>query len=175
MRQLTLKGFLKTYLKYLSGENTLSVALLGEKIQTEPRLAHPLMLWAVLSGQAEVLMTRLDNRVDLLHELKTLTCFKNCEELEVALEVGAEGISEGTQKVWNSYKVRRDASLRDERLKRAAREQVLVLEQAVGVTRYRLSKDLRLNPGNLHAFLTFGDVRKLSLDKTYQLLEYLRQ
>jgi len=36
-----------------------------------------------------------------------------------------------------------------------------------------MAKDLGLNPGNLHAFLSQGDPTKLSLDLVADLLKYL--
>jgi hypothetical protein len=174
MRQLTLKGFLKPYLQYLSGEQTLSVSKLVEKLNSEPRLVHPLMLWAVLNGQASRLMTLLEDRDELKQELCVFIDLAQQGSLEKGLEANAKGISEGTLKVWNSYRARRDAPLRDEKLKQAAHGRALALEKTAGVSRYRMAKDLKLNSGNLHAFLAFGDVSKMSLDKAYQLIEYLQ-
>jgi hypothetical protein len=54
-----------------------------------------------------------------------------------------------------------------------ARARVLALASQKGVSRYRLAKDLGLNPGNLHSFLAHGDPRKLSLDKAVALVKYL--
>ena len=75
--------------------------------------------------------------------------------------------------MWRSYVARRDAPARDARLKMAARDRVLALEAEKRVSRYRMAKDLGLNPGNLHAFLTQGVPSKLALDKAYGLVKYL--
>ena len=47
------------------------------------------------------------------------------------------------------------------------------MEATKGVTRYRMAKDLGLNPGNLHAFLSQGNVSKLALERAYELVDYL--
>ena len=76
-------------------------------------------------------------------------------------------------KVWRSYVARRDAQGRDAELKLEARKRVLALESKKHVTRYRMAKDLGLNPGNLHAFLAQGNPNKLSLNRVVDLVEYL--
>ena len=70
--------------------------------------------------------------------------------------------------------MRRDAPARDAELKLEARKQILDLEERTSVSRYRMAKDLGLNPGNLHAFLAQGNPSKLSLERVYGLVEYLR-
>lgn len=50
---------------------------------------------------------------------------------------------------------------------------MLALEAAKGVSRYRMAKDLGLNPGNLHAFLAQGNPSKLSLDRVFELVSYV--
>jgi len=69
--------------------------------------------------------------------------------------------------------VRRDAPSRDKELRLAVRERVLELESRKRVTRYRMAKDLGLNPGNLHAYLSQGNATKLSLDRVADLVRYL--
>ena len=63
---------------------------------------------------------------------------------------------------------------READLKLEVRRQVLELEKVKCVSRYRMAKDLGLNPGNLHAFLAQSNPRKLSRKRALELLEYLR-
>jgi len=58
-------------------------------------------------------------------------------------------------------------------LRLETRKRILALESRKGVTRYRMAKDLGLNPGNLHAYLSQGNPTKLSLDRVAALVEYL--
>jgi hypothetical protein len=103
----------------------------------------------------------------------TLVELKDAGSLESALAAEDSGLRPEYSKAWRSYVVRRDAAVRDAELRLEARKRVLALEARKHVTRYRMAKDLGLNPGNLHAFLTQGDPTKLSLDRVAELLEYL--
>lgn len=172
MRRLTFPGFLRSYVKALSGENTLSLPRLVTLACAEPRLAEPLLLWAVVADRAERLATLLAGRDDLAADLDLLTRLHSEGLLEDALAEERD-LRPEYSKVWTSYTVRRDASERDRLLRLTARERVLELESRKSVTRYRMAKDLGLNPGNLHAFLAQGDATKLSLERAVALVEYL--
>jgi hypothetical protein len=173
MRPLTFRGYLATYVQSLAGQRTLSVSKLSGLASSEPRLVEPLLLWAVTSGHRDRLTQLVEQRPDLAHELDVLTRLQQRRQLESSLAKNEPTMRVEYSKVWSSYVARRDAHLRDTRLKLAARERALALEATKNVTRYRMAKDLGLNPGNLHAYLTEGNAGKLSLDRAYGLVRYL--
>ncbi len=173
MRQLTFPGFLESYVRALAGENTLALPKLAQLSRSEPRLVEPMLLWVVTKGRADRLASLLKGRDDLQQELTTLVELQSAGSLESALAAEDARLRPEYSKAWRSYLVRRDAAARDAELRLEARKRVLALESRKGVTRYRMAKDLGLNPGNLHAFLTQGDPSKLSLDRVAELLEYL--
>jgi hypothetical protein len=173
MRQLTFKGFLEPYVKHLAGRQTLALSQLAALTRSEPRLAEPLLLFAVTTGRASRLSSLLEGRGALERELATLVSLEQQGRLESALATEDRRLRPEYSKVWRSFVVRRDAYARDEQLKLEARKRALALEKAKGVSRYRMAKDLGLNQGNLHAFLSQGNPSKLSLDRAYELVEYL--
>lgn len=173
MRRLTLKGYLDAYVPYLAGLHTLALSRLAALVESEPRLVEPLLLWATTTGRAKRLATLLSERADLVAELDVLTSLRQQGRLESALASEDSRLRSEYHKVWRSFVVRRDAPDRDAQLKLDARERALELEAAKSVTRYRMAKDLGLNPGNLHAFLAQGNVSKISLDRARELVEYL--
>ena len=173
MRQLTFPGFLQSYVKALSGEDTLALSRLAVLSQTESRLVEPLLLWAVVTGRANRLDSMLEGRQGLREELRTLARLQSTGRLEKELANARSTLRPEYRKVWRSYLVRRDAPNRDKKLRLEVRKRVLELESQKGVTRYRMAKDLGLNPGNLHAFLSQGDPTKLSLDRVAELVRYL--
>ena len=173
MRRLTFNGYLESYVRRLSGKDTTALAHLVPVADAEPRLVEPLLLWATKSGQAARLSKRLDGRADLQRELEVLVSLEGCGRLEAALANEDKRLRREYFKVWRSYLVRRDAPSRDAQLKLEARKRVLALESTKHVSRYRMAKDLGLNPGNLHAFLAQGNASKLSLDRAYRLVDYL--
>jgi len=173
VRRLTFSGYLRADVARLSGESTAALLRLAQLSKKEPRLAEPLALWAVKSGRATQLSRLLSSDSHLVSELTLLDSLEQQGRLEAALDSGDSRLRPEYVKAWRSFVVRRDAPDRDASLKLLARERALELERRKGVTRYRMAKDLGLNPGNLHAFLAQGNASKLSLARAYQLVEYL--
>jgi hypothetical protein len=173
VRPLTFAGYLESYVRYLGGGDTLSLSRLASSCESDPRLVEPLLLLAVKAGRAEHLAHAFRDRSDLQQELKALSALEKRGRLEATLSSKKSSLRPEYAKVWLSYTARRDAPVRDMALKLAARERVLILEQTKGVTRYRMAKDLGLNPGNLHAFLAQGNASKLSLARVTELVGYL--
>lgn len=175
MRMLTFKGFLESYLKHLSGQQTASLSKLAPLTEDNKRLVEPLLLWAVVTNKTRTLAKLLQDQDQpkLQDELVRLATMEAASQLESVLSGSGPALREEYLKVWRSYVARRDAHLRDERLKLVARERVLALEEQTRVSRYRMAKDLRLNQGNLYAFLNQGNPQKLSLERAYELVNYL--
>lgn len=173
MRRLTFAGFLQSYVRALSGEDTLSLSRLAALSESEARLVEPLLLWAVVADRTERLGSLLEGRGALQRELQELARLRSTGCLEGGLADTGRSLRPEYSKVWHSYVVRRDASNRDKELRLKVRERVLELESRKSVTRYRMAKELGLNPGNLHAFLSLGDPTKLSLDRAADLVKYL--
>jgi len=174
MRRLTFEGYLESYVQGLAGKQTRSLAELAAVAESEPRLVEPLQLWAVTTGRWERLLKLCAECADRDTEMRALLSLWQQGCLESALAAEDASLRPEYTKVWRSYVARRDASLRDAQLKAAARARALSLAAEKHVTRYRMAKDLGLNPGNLHAFLAQGNVSKLSLDRAYALVDYLK-
>lgn len=173
MRPLTFTGFLQSYVRALSGEETLALTRLVRLAGDEPRLVEPMLLWAAATGRAPRMSRLLPERPDLQRELQALANLDADGMLERALEAGDSSLRPEYLKVWSSYVSRRDAHKRDNDLRLAVRERILELESQKRVTRYRMAKDLGLNPGNLHAYLAQADPTKLSIDRVAELVDYL--
>ncbi len=173
MMRLTFEGFLGSYVKYLSGENTLALPRLVRLLSTEPRLVEPLVLWAVTTGRGGRLAWLVKDDDALASEVGLVGRLASEGRLESVLDSADPLLRPEYSKVRRSYVARRNAPARDARLKLDARARVLTLMAEKGMSQYRMAKDLGLNPGNLNAFLVQGDSRKLGLDKAYALVRYL--
>lgn len=173
MRRLTFAGYLKSYVGYLTGSDSLRLSTLWDRTSAYPRATEPLLLFAAVTGRSGLLASALPKNSPLVDDLRYLDALAQARALEEALSNEDPRLRPEYHKVWRSYVARRDANLRDADLKRTARQRIMDLEQEREVSRYRMAKDLRLNPGNLHAFLTQGNVAKLSLNHAYELLDYL--
>ena len=78
-------------------------------------------------------------------------------------------------KVWRSYQAVHSRLQSDAHTKELIRIRILLLQKEKRITNYRLYTDLRLNPGNINAWLKHGDGNKVSLAHARQMLQYLRQ
>lgn len=173
MRPLTFGGYLESYVAYLAGENTRDLKRLAELALVTPRLRAPLVLWAAETGRGERLTGLLRGRGSMHAELDEVVRLKRARRLERALSDPDSSLRAEYAKTWRSYVARRDAPKRDEDVKLAARQRALSLEKRKRVTRYRLAKDLGLNPGNLHAFLAQGNPSKVSRANALRVVRYL--
>jgi len=173
MRPLTFKGFLKTYLQELAGTPTTSLSRLVDLSRTEnPRLREPLFLYACASKQTDRFLT-LAKDYPQFKDAAKLARLYNWQELQAALETNGGSIPTGYQKVYDSYRSKRDQHKNEEHTKTLIWQKVLKLKQEKAVSNYRIYKTLNLNPGNANAFLKHGDTTKLSLPTARKTLAYL--
>ncbi|MDZ4064079.1 MAG: hypothetical protein U1E22_05360, partial [Coriobacteriia bacterium] len=86
MRRLTFKGFLQSYVRALTGEDTLALPRLAALSKTEPRLVEPLLLWAAVTDRTERLGRLLEGRQELLQQLQAVARLQatGCLEDELA-------------------------------------------------------------------------------------------
>jgi hypothetical protein len=174
VRQLTFEGYLARYVRGLSGSESLAPPRLVNSPSSHPRVVEPLLLWAAKTGRSARLAPLLGAHPKRQRELAWLVELNSTGELEGALETEDPRLRPEFAKVWRSYRVRARVPERETELELEVRRQALQLEKEKRVTRYRMAKDLGLNPGNLHAFLAQANPRKLSRKRALELLEYLR-
>ena len=160
MRKLTFKGFLKQYVAELSGVQTASVHKLADRMAENPRLKEPLLRYTATSAVAAE-YEQLSNRYSLAQML-------------LLLEKQSPELPEGYRKVWRSYCSVRDSALADNDTKELIHRRVLELQQKKKLTNYRLYTDLKLNPGNVNAWLKHNDSSKMSLDCARQIYKYAK-
>lgn len=173
MRPLTFKGHLDRHVQELAGKQTRSLAELAAIARRRPDFTEPLFVWAAKTGRAARLSRYLEHRPALRGELANLATLEQQGRLDSVLADPDSGLRAEYTRVWEDYAYRRDARKREAEEKLSARMRVLALEANRHVTRYRMAKDLGLNPGNLHAFLAHGDPNKISLKRVSDLLGYL--
>ena len=171
MRELTFKGFLSSYIKQLSLNDTVDLKTLArEAITDNPRLKAPLLLYAVEYEKIHLLKEKIpkgENAAEIIHMLDALS------EQNVRDELENGKLPEEYQKVWNSYLVRKNAPKRDGDLKDKMRDKILALQQQKNCTNYRIYTDLKLNPGNINSWLKNGNSAKVSFKTAEKILDYV--
>lgn len=175
MRELSFAGFLKQYVRELSYGDTCSLyALAREAAHDNPRLREPLLLYALFSGKADVLRAAVKDPT-LKAQYDAVLSHYDRETMALTLEADNAGLPEAYRKVWRSYQNRKNRRAWDDETKALMRERILFLQKELGVSNYRLYTDLKLNPGNMNAWLKHGTSEKIALATARRTLQYLER
>jgi hypothetical protein len=172
VRKLTLKGYLKNYVKKLSAQNTNDVYKLAAEAKKNFRLQEPLFLYAMSAGKLDLLSKSIkDNE---LHErLAKLAGAIDLDGVEKALESRSNALDDEYHKIYRSYVIRRDISKTDNHTKQLMHARIVKLQESKNVSNYRLYSDLKMNGANINAFLKHKATAKVSLDNLRKILNYL--
>ena len=173
MRKLTFEGFLKQYVAELAGVQTASVHKLADCLNENPRLKEPLFLYALVYDKVDLLLRYTANST-VAAEYEQLSKCYSLKQMLLLLEKQSPELPEGYLKIWRSYCSVRDAVLADNNTKELIHRRVLELQQKKKLTNYRLYTDLKLNPGNVNAWLKHNDSSKMSLDCARQIYKYAK-
>jgi len=173
MRELTFLGFLTRYVRQLSFSATNGFYKLAEEAGTSnPRLREPLFLYAIYSKK-ETLLLQATKNTELHWYYQTMLNSHSEESISKALASHSTDLAEEYHKVWKSYLNVKNRNQADNHTKALMRNKVKRLQEKYKVTNYRIYTDLKLNPGNLNAWLKHGDCDKVSLDVARQTLRYV--
>lgn len=173
MRKLTFEGFLKQYVAELSGVQTVSIHKLADCLSENPRLKEPLFLYALVYNKMNLLLRHTVNSA-VVAEYEQLSNRYSLVQMLLLLENQSLELPEAYLKVWRSYCSVRDSVLADNDTKELIHRRVLELQQKKHLTNYRLYTDLKLNPGNVNAWLKHNDSSKMSLDCARQIYKYAK-
>ena len=173
MRKLTFEGFLKQYVVELSGVQTASVHKLAYCLNENPRLKEPLFLYARAVDKVDLLL-RYTVTSAVSAEYEQLSNRYSLAQMLLLLENQSLELPEGYLKVWRSYCSVRDAALADNDTKELIHRRVVEIQQKKHLTNYRIYADLKLNPGNVNAWLKHNDSSKMSLDCARQIYKYAK-
>ena len=174
MRKLTFLGFLKSYLKQLSRQNTLNIRKLVREATTDNlRLREPLFLYALESGKMEILLYACAGTA-LEKPFQTLANKYDINSMRIDLANDSASLDERFLKVWWSYQSLLYQQRGENHTKKLIRSKILRLQKEKRVSNYRLFTDLGINPGNANAWLKHGHHQKISLECARRILQYLQ-
>ena len=172
MRELTFEGFLKQYVAELAGVQTASIHNLADCLSENPRLKEPLFLYALAFDKVDLLL-RYTATSAVAAEYEQLSNRYSLAQMLLLLEKQSPELPEGYLKVWRSYCSVRDAILADNDTKELIHRRALELQQKL--SNYRLYTDLKLNSGNVNAWLKHNDSSKMSLDCARKIYQYAKE
>ncbi len=174
MRELTFKGFLTRYVRELSKQDTNSLyRLAAEASESNARLKEPLLLYALYSGKQDVLLQATKDSA-LKRAYQIMLYDYDQDTMMQALKTDSTELPQAYHKVWRTYLSQKNRSQADDHTKELMRKKVKRLQEKNGVTNYRIYTDLKLNPGNLNAWLKHGYCDKVSLETARRALQYVQ-
>lgn len=171
MRKLTFKGYLLSQLQELSGFNSTSLYAFSRLACNNARMKNTLSLYLVMYTEPD-----LRNKLLKKFEFLNLPCEKlfglNESNLDSYFE--ADSLSEYST-VYNNFLYQRNRKEQEDKLKIMMYKRIIEVKEVKCVTNYRVYKQLKLNPGNVNAFLKNGHVSKISLDTARKILAFVNE
>ena len=165
----TLKGFLEEYCRELSALDTASLRKLVAAADDNARLVEPLFALAAVQGKADYLAHISeghwfhDDYEALAHGLEEHGSLEALLSSDVAPARYASVLA--------AFRAQGDVLAADRRINALMRPKIADALARKGLTRYKLCKDLGLNPGNVYAYLA-GDDAKVSRKTAQRMLSY---
>ena len=156
MPTLTYKGFLKLYVREISGLDTNKIDTLAYVACKElPRLRYPLYAYAKEHGQLGQL---------------ALAVKKYSSDLTIM----TENSKWEQTKLMQVYNYHKNSKVNDDRVKVLMRDKIIQIKEQKGISNYHICKALGLNSGNVNAFIKNGGTSKISLSAAERIFEYLK-
>lgn len=164
MRQLTFKGFLKKYVHDLSYNGSYGMTLLAKETEINYRLREPLLFYAVLTNQENILLENCP--FELCMEYEQVLPLIHSKQLSV--------LPDSYKKVITAYKVKAERVQTNQQMVSNARELALKLQRQKNVSTYRICTDLNLNNGNVNSWLLHNNPSKVGYNNAAKIVKYLK-
>ncbi|MBR2836083.1 MAG: hypothetical protein IKE43_10325 [Coriobacteriales bacterium] len=170
---LTFKGFLRSYVRELTGRETDSLKILCASVAKKtPTAKEALMVFAAIQHKAHYLAKLAHNtwmETEYVEIADKIDAFKDVETF-----LQSHDAPERYRKVWNSFIAKRDAIQADRRIIAIMRDKTLEALDTLNITIYQICQELGLNKGNVYAYINSGDTSKVSRDTARRILQYVQ-
>ena len=161
MRKQNFKGYLKEYLIDVSGLNTLSVAKLYKNIKKNYRIRDALVLYSALTNKRDRL-----NKCSKGEYKDVLALIKQDNFL-------IEYQDYDFKKIYEDYQNKLKSKQNDDFFKSKLRSKIIKTMNEKKISKYRIYTDLKLNPGNVNAYLKNDNPNKVSSSLAKRIYRYV--
>jgi len=144
-----------------------------KEVPGNKRLREPLFLYSLSIGKVDILLKAAIG-CQYCSSFTGLAEKYKWEDIVKALEENDVDLSRDYHKIYRSYCSKRDTHDIDRDTKHLMHKRIRELQEAKGVSNYRLYTDLMLNPSNTNAFLKNGALGRLSIEVAEKMLTYMR-
>jgi len=177
MRRPVFNRWIKRQVLEIAGTDSFSLRKLAAAAQKKnPRLVEPLLLYAIIAGQVDRLISFVYKN-DVLESYKSVLPVLMGIDLEEAALSGqfVDSLPREYSKILTSYRAsyNRPETAKDSKRMRWERSRALQLEK--GVATADIYRALGLNAGNVNAYMKHGDTDKVSLQNATDIMTYLSQ
>lgn len=171
MRELTFKGYLLSELQTLSELQSTSLYTFSHIAEKNARLKNALCLYLVLFTEEKLL-----NQLVKKYRYLEVPCSKlsKLNQTNIDSYLHRDDLSE-YETIYKNYLYVRDKKVHNDKIKEMMYLKITETIKLKNITNYRIYTTLNLNPGNANAFLKNGDVSKVSLDTTRQILQFVNE
>lgn len=171
MRKLTFKSYLISECRKFSEYDGSSLYVFAKLSESNARLKDALCLYLALYTQ-EKLKNRLLKKYDYLESGCTKLMGLNEKNVEMFLK--DKNLTQFST-IYNNFLYVQNHKLHEDKIKTMMYNKILYLQSKKQITNYRVYKELKLNPGNINAFLKNGDMGKVSLDTVRRILSFVNE
>ena len=163
MAELTFQKFLKSYVRQLSEQNTVSIIRLADEASgTNYRLREPLMLYAMVTGQSDKLLCATKD-AGLYKEYHGILTTYLKEQVMVILSEGTDELPENYHKVWRSYVSVCDRDLVDQETIGLIRDKIHRLQEKHEIPIAEIRNAIALKPAKYNRWMVHGDCKAVTL------------
>lgn len=171
MRELTFKGYLLSQLQELSEVKTTSLYTFSYIAENNARLKDTLCLYLVLFTKENLRNKLLKKYIFLAEDCNFL---KDLTIDNIHLFFSENNLSQ-YKTIYENYLYMHNKKTNTDKIKAIMYSKILEVKNLKNITNYRIYTTLKLNPGNANAFLKNGDISKVSLNTTRQILQFVNE
>ena len=168
---LTFRGFLREYCRELTGLQTDDLRkLVHSCVNSSPAAAEVVMVFAAVQGKATYAASLAkgtwmeDGFKNFADQISDVT--------DIEAHLATEAAPERYKKVLDAYHAKKYAIKADRRVISLMREPILAALEKSGTTIYSTCTQLKLNKGNVYAYLNKGDASKVSRSTARRIMEF---
>lgn len=166
MRELTFKGYLQQQLCELSDCDSKSLYKFARLAENNARLKDVLCLYIRFYVDEKLRKCLCKKFTYLSESFEMLT--------NSSLENFNDNLSE-YKTIYENYLNQKNIKSNEDKIKGIMQKRIVELKAEKGISNYRIYKALNLNPGNINAFLKYGDVSKVGLNTVRKILSFVNQ
>lgn len=166
MRELTFKSYLMRQMGELSGLKSSSLYRFAALSENNARLKDVLCLYLSLYVEG-----KLRNQLTKKYPYLSTTCKALVGK---TLEQFDESLSE-YKTIYENYQNLVNKKINEDKIKLMLQKKIVEIQRKNGISNYAIYKNLKLNPGNVNAFLKNADLNKVSLITARNMLSYVNK